>query len=497
LLGLAAVAGCAGAPPRAPEGGATALAATTSPPGRKAPRAGELVTYKAGHPTGGESWRDDGDVLVSEIRLAGQSGIVTVARRTRSVTVEAGGKSVKREVPEGVIALENGSFQSYALAAEQFASASSPTPVRVLVPSPGVTLDGTIQVTPGAAGGRRVTLVIKGLEVIVDLDDTMAVTHATVAAQGVEVRPKKEPAPAVTVREAPSGVVAEPFEMMRDGVALRGDLWLPRAATAKVSVVLFIAGSGPTDRDGNNAAGLSTDAYRMLAEGLAAKGIASLRCDKRGVGASGVNFLAERTTIDEFAKDAAALAAKLKTDARFSSVALLGHSEGGLLALMVANDVGPSSVVLLSTAGRTFATLLHEQLSTQLDAAGRKDLDALLDAIRGGKSLESARTPSLAAMFPPTVHAFLRSVLDVDPTKLAASLRSKVAIIQGAHDAQVTVLDAQLLAKARPNARLSILPSMSHVLKDEASAALPQPSYSDPSRPLSPGLVDAVAAAVR
>lgn len=291
------------------------------------------------------------------------------------------------------------------------------------------------------------------------------------------------------------GIIAEDFEIDRGGIALRGDLWRPAAATGKVPIVLFIAGSGPTDRDGNSVLGIRTDAYRMLAEALAAHGIASLRYDKRGVGQSGTGFDAARVTIDDFAADALALAEQLRADPRFSSLAILGHSEGGLLALMIAAQAAPDALVLVATAGRPVAALLREQLGRQLDAKDMAEFERLLVGLRSGAPLDPV-PPSLAPLFNPYVRAFLRSELDLDPLPLLRAYKGRTAILQGGHDAQVTPADAYLLAGARPDAKLTILPSMNHVLKEEPSATLPQPSYTDPARPLAAGLVDAVAAAV-
>jgi hypothetical protein len=261
-------------------------------------------------------------------------------------------------------------------------------------------------------------------------------------------------------------------------------------------VVLVLAGSGPTDRDGNSSLGLRTDAYRLIAAALAARGIASLRYDKRGVGKSGVEFDPATTVIDDFAADALAVANRLRADPRFSTLALLGHSEGGLLALMIAERAAPDVLLLVATPGRPLAVVLREQLAQRLDPRAMNDVDRLLDAVRRGASPDPVPAP-LAPLFAPTVRAFLRSALDLDPLPLARAAKARVAIVQGAFDAQVTPVDARLLADARPDATLTILPTMNHVLKAEPSIAMPQASYSDPSRPLAPGLGDILAAALR
>jgi pimeloyl-ACP methyl ester carboxylesterase len=457
---------------------------------------GELVTYKGDVPIGHESFRDDGDTVTSDLQFGGRKGTISISRAKRHVRVEAAGNVIERDIPEGTLALENGHWQAYGIAAQWFADASTPRPVKVLLPAQGVTLDGTIAVTSTAAGGKKVAVELRGLGVVVELDPSGAVAHADVAAQGLEVKRASEPPPVVASREVPASVTGEPIEVSNGAVTLRGDLWMPKGASGKLPVVLLIAGSGPTDRDGNNAMGVESDAYRMLAEALATRGIASLRYDKRGVGRSSHDFDASSLVLDDFVADAGAIAAKLRSDPRFSTLTLAGHSEGGPIALLLAQKTPPDALVLLASPGRPLLSVIREQLAAKLDAAATADLDRILAAITSGSSPDPV-PEALAPLFNPTVRPMIRSLLAVDPAALLRKLpKLRTAIIQGEHDAQVKEVDARALVKVRPDAKLTLLPTMNHVFKEEASAALPQPSYSDPSRPLAPGFVDAVVAAV-
>jgi uncharacterized protein len=459
---------------------------------------GVLITYKSGIEISREHFRDDGDRLVSELTLGDEKAKVTVTRSPRHATVEGAGQKLEREVDDRTIVLENGSWQAYALAASWFPDAATPVSVTVLVPGQGARLDGTIAVTPATRGGKRVKVVIKGLAVTADIDAAGVVTHAEVPLQGLEARPEGQAAPVVADRPAPAGVEAEPFEMSRDGITIRGELWRPAArprTAGKMPVVVFIAGSGPTDRDCNQGTGLRTDAFRKLAEALAARGVASLRYDKRGVGKSshGGNF--ERVVIDDFVGDAAAVVERARAEASLGPVVVLGHSEGGLIALLLAETAPPDGLVLVATAGRPFAVVLREQLARQLDAAAMTEVDRIFGALRAGAPVDPI-PPALVPLFRKNVQAFLRSELDLDPVPLFRALKVPAAVVQGENDAQVTTADARLLAGARHDARLTLLPKMNHVFRDEASPHLPQASYIDPSLPLSPGLVDAVLAAV-
>ena len=457
-------------------------------------RSGVLITTKNGTEIGRERYSDDGDALTSEVRLGGPPATITITRKSRHVRVEASGQTIERDVPAGTVVLENGSWQAYALAAEGMKPGDAPTPVKVLLPVRGVTVDGSLAVSARAEGGQRIAVVIHGLAVEVEVDAGGKVMHASVPAQSLEARAEGDPAArAPETRPSPAAVLAEPVELERGGVALRGELWMPKAHVARMPVVLFIAGSGPTDRDGNNATGLQTDAYRMIAEALATRGVASLRYDKRGVGQSGGNFDFTKVTIDDFAEDALAIARRLRKDPRFSSLALLGHSEGGLIALLIAPAAAPDSLLLLATAGRPVAVILREQLGRSLDAKALSNFDQFLAALRKG---DAASFPASPVIFPPAVYAFLRSELDIDPVRLLEKVKVKTAILQGERDVQVLPGDARLLAAAGAGAKMTLFPTMSHTCKEEASSSLPQASYSDPTKPLAPGLIDAIVAGV-
>ena len=102
-------------------------------------------------------------------------------------------------------------------------------------------------------------------------------------------------------------------------------------------LLLIIAGSGPTDRDGNNPADGHNDSLKKLAQNLARHGIASLRYDKRGVAASRTATPDERDlSVERYVADAEGWAGLLRDDPRFDRLILIGHSEGALIASLAA-----------------------------------------------------------------------------------------------------------------------------------------------------------------
>jgi pimeloyl-ACP methyl ester carboxylesterase len=445
---------------------------------------GVLLTYAQGQLFGRESYRDDGMTLHSEIGFGPQSSTVELSRAPRRVVWKSGAQTVDREIPAGTVVIENGSWQCYALAAEQFPEAAEkPVAVKAFVPSKNATLDATLSIKKGEKGARTVEVSSAALKVIVEIGADGKVQHASVPAQGLDVRPE---------RAEPDFVVEEPFMVVGGhDVQISGIVWRPRAATEKkIPVVLIVHGSGSLDRNG------PVDLYRDLAESLAARGIATARYDKRGLGLSGKNFDFGKVVMGDFIDDAEAVAKMLRRDPRFSSLTLLGHSEGALIGTVVSTRVPLDGFLSVAGAGRPFRVVMAEQIGRQLDPIQANELDHLLGALVQGKPLGTLRPP-FDTLFPEAVQPFLRSELALNPAALLKWTKVPMVILQGDTDVQITVADAKALAAARPDAKLVVIHRMNHLLKEEAVAKLPQASYSDPSRPLAPGIIDAIVAGVK
>ena len=282
---------------------------------------------------------------------------------------------------------------------------------------------------------------------------------------------------------------------------LKGTMLAPGEGP-KGPVVLILAGSGPTDRDGDNRLGVKGATYRLLAEGLAAQGVTTVRVDKRGMFASGTAAAdPNAVTVEDLARDAHDWAAKIRTETGAPCVWLLGHSEGSLVALIAAQT--PKDIcglVLVAAPGRRLSDVLREQLKANpANAPVLPQAMAALDALEAGKTVDTTGMhPGLLGLFRPNVQGFLIVMFRQDPAKLAAAYRGPVLILQGDTDIQVQVADANLLAAANPGAKLVILPGVNHILKaGSRDRAATQANYADPSLPLAPGVVDAIAAFVK
>lgn len=268
-------------------------------------------------------------------------------------------------------------------------------------------------------------------------------------------------------------------------------------------VILIIPGSGPTDRDGNNPLGVKAAPYRLLAERLASRGISSVRIDKRGMfGSKSAAADANKISIADYVADTRSWVFAIRRATGASCVWLLGHSEGGLIALTAAQRPrGICGVITVAAVGRRFGDVIREQLKANpANEPVVAPALATLQSLEAGKRVESATLPAaLRTLFADDVQPFLIELLAENPPRLAAALNLPLLIVQGDRDFQVTVEDAKVLAAAQPRARLAILPGVNHVLKiperDDRVANIA--AYADPNLPIAPSVVEAIAGFVR
>jgi len=290
-----------------------------------------------------------------------------------------------------------------------------------------------------------------------------------------------------------SGPVSAPVVLPSGPVPLHGTLLTPEGPTR--AAALIIAGSGPTDRDGNSPLGVSASSYRLLAEGLAEQGVATVRTDKRGIGESAYPDMVEADLrFTDYADDARAWAAETARLTGRPCAWLIGHSEGALVALaaVTGGDDAVCGLVLLSGAGRPVGAVLREQLANAPEPLRGQAL-AILAELEAGRPVTEV-PPPLAALFRPSVQPYMISWLPLDPAAMVAAWDGPVMIGQGTTDIQVGLTDARALAAAQPAARLVIWEGVNHLLKvAPADRAANIATYGDPALPLAPGVVGDVA----
>ncbi|ANC53857.1 alpha/beta hydrolase [Brevundimonas sp. GW460-12-10-14-LB2] len=300
--------------------------------------------------------------------------------------------------------------------------------------------------------------------------------------------------PVLLVASLLAGPVSTEIALHAEPAPLHGTLLTPDAPTA---VAVILPGSGPTDRDGNSPLGVAASTYRLLAEGLAAQGIATVRIDKRGIAASAAAGPAEADLrFDAYAADARAWATEAAARTGQPCAWLIGHSEGALVALKAVEggDDKICGLILLSGAGRPAGVVIREQLQAGLPDPLKTQAFAVLTELEAGHTVADT-PPALAALFRPSVQPYLISWLPLDPAALLAAYDGPVFIGQGTTDLQVTVTDAQALAAADPKATLKLWDGVNHLLKTApADRAANLATYADPALPLAPGVAEDVGA---
>ena len=289
---------------------------------------------------------------------------------------------------------------------------------------------------------------------------------------------------------APSGFVEEPATLTTTTGVIHGTLDLPTGG-GPFPVALIIAGSGPTDRDGNSAmlAG-KNNSLKMLAQSLVAANIASLRFDKRGIGASAAAGPKEADLrFENYVDDAAAWVEQLRHDKRFSTVTIIGHSEGALIGAIAAARTHPNAFISVSGVGRSAGLVLREQMNGKLPAQLFQANEKILRELEAGRTTQDV-PPALKSLYRTSVQPYLISWFKYNPAEIVASIKESTLICQGTTDIQVTLEEAEALKKANPAAKLVIIEGMNHVLKTVPADPLKQAaSYSDPALPINAELM--------
>ena len=286
-------------------------------------------------------------------------------------------------------------------------------------------------------------------------------------------------------REMPSSVT-----IPTANAVLKGTLSVP-AVTKLIPVVLLIAGSGPTDRDGNSTLISGKSNYFLfISDALKKSDIAVLRYDKRAVGQSTTTKIIKNITFEDMVDDAAAIVKMLKADKRFSKVIVAGHSEGSLVGMLAAQREKADAFISLSGSSVTADIILKNQLKMNSSAADYTREVSIIDSIKAGNFTKQKLDGSFNALFNPVVQPYMYSWMKFDPQQAISKLTMPVLIIQGTNDIQVGVNDAQALKKANPKAQLKLISGMSHILKvaptDRQQNAA---TYAIPDLPLHPDLI--------
>ncbi len=244
------------------------------------------------------------------------------------------------------------------------------------------------------------------------------------------------------------------------------------------------------------ATGLRSSPRRLkkLSEQLVARKIATLRYDKRGAGGWKPEFgRPEDFRFKDYVDDAAALVGYLRSSGKFSKIVLVGHSEGGLVAILTARRIPVDRLVLLATAARRQGDLLKAQLEKKLAPDIFTLIAKAMDAIMAGQIVDPL-PPGLA--IPPSTQPGIASAFTEDPIDPLKLIEAPTLIVAGGRDRQVARLDFVALGAAAPTAKTLWLPDMNHVLVDVADEGDDLAAYNQAERALDPSLIDSIAAFV-
>ncbi|WP_114790313.1 alpha/beta fold hydrolase [Niabella yanshanensis] len=277
---------------------------------------------------------------------------------------------------------------------------------------------------------------------------------------------------------------------------LYGSLILP-ANRNKFDLVILQAGSGPTDRKGNNPLGVNADSYWMLAHELVKNNIATLLFDKRGIAASKEAGRDEsKLVFDDYIKDLEDWVALFKKDKRIENIILAGHSEGSLIAMVAAQKIKVARYISIAGPAKPIDEIISWQLKQQAPVLAAP-ADSLFNRLRKGEKIDSI-PPLLFSLFRPSIQPYMISWMKYSPCAEIKKLTVPVLIIQGSQDYQVQQSEGEALRACDPQARFSLIPEMNHVLKrSPGNFAEDRATYTQPALPIVQQLVTEIVSFIK
>jgi uncharacterized protein len=321
----------------------------------------------------------------------------------------------------------------------------------------------------------HVTLMIpeKPIEADLWIDDASHLLRFSLPTQTLDVA--REDVASVAARRVPiSRPNDEAVLIAANGFSLAGTLSKPASPGAgRLPAVVLVGGSGPQERDEVVA---NIPILGQLSSAIADAGFLVLRYDKRGVGQSGGR--AEAAGLPDYVEDLRAALKFLsdRKDVDDKRIAVVGHSEGGLVAMLAAGkDKRIAAVVLLATPGINGGDLILAQQAHALSRSKLTDAEKqervelqkkIQEAVVSGKGLEQFP----AAIRKQVDTAEFQSLLTADPAKIVPDVRQPMLIVQGELDTQVEPSNADRLEelankrKAAPPAQVVKVPGVNHLL---------------------------------
>ena len=252
-------------------------------------------------------------------------------------------------------------------------------------------------------------------------------------------------------------------------------------------VVLIIAGSGPTDMNGNTPLIKGrNDSFIQMAKDLKKEGISTFRYDKRTAGKSGETFNIDNMDFDYFVDDAAESIRHLKS-LGYKKVVVLGHSQGSLVGMLASLKEDVDGYISLAGGGAPIDVILEKQILPQVGEDSEEI--GVIKSLREGKIDTSFNDDH---QFSVTNQEFLLTWMKYNPKETIGQLDIPTLIVQGSNDVQVFIEDYEALKEGNSNAKYKLLDGMNHVLKRVKDDKENVDSYTDPSYPLHDELIPTI-----
>ncbi len=249
-------------------------------------------------------------------------------------------------------------------------------------------------------------------------------------------------------------------------------------------LVIIIAGSGPTDRNGNQSF-MKNDMLKKLAEGLSENGVATFRYDKRVVKQLKAGIFDKNIRFDDFVTDAKSVVTYFKPS--YDSIIIAGHSQGSLVGLL-ASESGVDGFISLAGAGNPIDQIILEQI-TKTAPFFTEDTKRVLETLKSGKTTADF-PPALASIFNLDIQPFMMNWMEYNPQERIENLEIPVLIVNGTKDLQVSVMEAQLLKDHKADAELVIIKNMNHLLFEiDGDDLVNTKSYNELNHPIIPEVI--------
>lgn len=270
---------------------------------------------------------------------------------------------------------------------------------------------------------------------------------------------------------------------------IKGTLFSLENTSSKPNLVIIIAGSGPTNRNGNQL-GMQNNSLKFLAEAIAKDGNVAFSFDKRIITQMKEGNLDEKSLrFDDFITDVKDIITYFKKQNKYNKIIIAGHSEGSLTGMIAAKD-NADAFISLAGAGRTIDLIITKQIEKQAPFLKAKT-EENFKILKEGKTFK-LENQMLASIFRESVQPYMISWMKYNPQEEIKKLNIPILIINGTKDIQVAESEAKLLHEANPKSELKIIDKMNHIFKEINEDEENIKSYSNPDLPIMTELAETI-----